>query len=75
MLEHPIQEKLYHLYLDASDKALGCVLQQVQVVKVKELQGTKYYEWLKKAFESQLEVPKLVMNLPAALEDVDYKNK
>jgi len=43
MLGHPIEGLPYQLYTDASDEALGCALQQIQLIKVKDLEGTHTY--------------------------------
>jgi hypothetical protein len=52
VLGHPIQGLPYRLYTDTSDEALGCALQQVQPMQVKDLKGTKAYDRLQKAFDS-----------------------
>ena len=40
VLGHPIEGLPYRLYMDASDEALGCALQQIQPITVKDLEGT-----------------------------------
>jgi hypothetical protein len=40
ILGHPIRGSPYHLYTDASDEALGCALQQVQTIAIKDLRDT-----------------------------------
>src|SRR5262249_41810710 len=51
VLGHPVEGLPYHLYTDASDDACGCVLQQVQKIKVKDLKNTKAYLKLKKEYD------------------------
>jgi hypothetical protein len=75
VLGHPERGWLYRLYTDASDDALGCVLQQVQTVRAKDLQGTKAYEKLKKAFDSGAPVPKLVSKIKSKADDDTYEDK
>ena len=62
----------YRLYLDVSDEALGCALQQVQPIRVKELKGTKHYNRLKAAYEQRLPVPRLVTTLSLAPDDSGF---
>lgn len=50
VLGHPMEGRPYRLYTDASDQALGCALQQVQPIKLKDMKGTKVYQWAEKAF-------------------------
>lgn len=64
VLGHPIQGLPYRLYTDASDVALGCALQQVQGIRVRDLKGTKTHEKLAKAFEEKKDIPNLVVKLP-----------
>ena len=44
VLGHPMENKPYRLYTDASDLAIGCALQQVQPIKLGDLKGTKAYD-------------------------------
>ena len=69
VLGHPVEGLPYRLYRDASDEALGCALQQVQPIKVKDLKGTRTYDRLKKAHESGLKPPCLVMALGVLKKD------
>ena len=69
VLGHPIEGRPYRLYTDASDEAAGCALQQIQPIKVKDLQGTKAYERLRKAFETGLPPPKLTTTLSTKIAD------
>lgn len=69
VLGHPAEGQPYRLYTDASDYALGCCLQQVQKINVKDLKGTKTYERLEKAFRDGAAVPRLTTKLGSG---VDY---
>ena len=51
VLGHPIEGLPYRLYTDASDEALGCALQQIQPIKVKDLEGTCTYARLRKQYD------------------------
>jgi hypothetical protein len=72
VLGHPIQGKPYRLYTDTSDDALGCTLQQVQPIQVKDLKGTKAYDKLRKAFDSGQPPPKLVTPLSSRCQDAPH---
>ena len=50
VLGHPVQGSPYRLYTDASDLALGCALQQVQLTKMSDLKGNKAYEQIRLAY-------------------------
>ena len=69
VLGHPLEGLPYRLYTDASDEALGCALQQVQPIVIKDLKNTRLYDQLKKAFEAGKESPRLVVQLPSSLND------
>ena len=69
VLGHPMEGLPYRLYTDASDIAIGCALQQVQPMKVKDLQGTRLYERLRKAHETGEPVPKIPISLSSSLAD------
>jgi hypothetical protein len=69
VLGHPIEGKPYRLYTDTSDEALGCALQQVQPILVKDLKGTRTYTQLKKAFDSALPPPKLTASIGSKICD------
>lgn len=75
VLGHPMVGRPYRLYSDASDEALGCALQQVQPIAVRDLRGTKHYDRLRAAFEERRPVPRLVVKLPTALDDTDYHDE
>lgn len=75
VLGHPIEGKPYRLYTDASDEAIGCCLQQVQEIRAGDLQGTKTYERLRKAFEAKEEVPRLVSKLSSKIKDHEFLDK
>lgn len=59
----------YRLYTDASDEALGCALQQIQPIAIKDLKGTRLHGQLEKAHRAGKQPPNLVMQLPSALKD------
>lgn len=63
VLGHPVMGVPYCLYTDASDFALGASLQQVQVMRVGDLQGTPVYDKLRKAWDAGLPVPSLFPTL------------
>ena len=69
VLGHPMEGHPYRLYTDASDKAAGCALQQVQPIKIKDLEGTKAYQRLRKAFDAGLPPPKLMTTLSSKISD------
>lgn len=75
VLGHPILGSPYRLYTDASDIALGACLQQVQPILVRDLQNTKVYERLKKAFETDSPVPQLVTRISSLFSDVAEKQE
>ena len=50
----------YQLYTDACDYGLAGILQQVQPIAIKDLQGTKVYNCLKKVFDRKEPIPQLV---------------
>ena len=66
---HPLEGLPYRLYTDASDEALGCALQQVQPMAIKDLKNTRLYDQLRRAFESGKTPPRLVVQLPSTLND------
>jgi hypothetical protein len=43
----------YQLYSDACDYGLAAILQQVQPITIRDLQGTKVYEQLEKAYKAK----------------------
>lgn len=69
VLGHPIEGRPYRLYSDASDEALGCALQQVQPIFVRDLKGTRTYSRLKKAYDNGLPPPKLTTSLSSKIND------
>jgi RNase H-like domain found in reverse transcriptase len=44
VLGHPMTGCPYRIYSDASDVAIGTSLQQVQPIKLNDLQGSKAYD-------------------------------
>lgn len=69
VLGHPIQGRPYRLYTDASDEALGCALQQIQPIAIRDLQNTRLYARLRSAYDKGLPVPKLTTTLTSKIED------
>ena len=69
VLGHPIEGLPYRLYTDASDEALGCALQQIQPISVKDLQGTRAYTRLWKQFDAGLPPLKLMTTLSTKIPD------
>ena len=67
---HPILGLPYRIYSDACDFALAAILQQVQPIKVKDLQGTKTYELLERAFKAGEPIPDLATHLVKENSDV-----
>lgn len=74
ILGHPIRGLPYRLYTDASDEALGCVLQQVQPIKIKDLKDTKTYDKLIKAYQEGKTVLKLTTSLTDKIQDCPLPN-
>jgi hypothetical protein len=54
---HAIAGRPYRVYSDACDYALAAILQQVQLIQVSNLKGTKVYDRLKKAWEDKEDTP------------------
>lgn len=75
VLGHPMEGLPYRLYTDTSDEALGCALQQVQPIRVKDLKGTCTYDRLKKAYKSGLKPPCLVTVMGIGKKDLDFKDE
>ena len=75
VLGHPIEGLPYRLYTDASDEALGCALQQIQPIKVKDLEGTRTYTRLRKQYDAGLPPPKLTTTLSAKIVDSPTDDK
>lgn len=69
VLGHPVEGLPYRLYTDASDEALGCALQQVQPIAIRDLRNTKVYARLKKLYEDGQPVPKLTTTLSIKIND------
>ena len=69
VLGHPIEGLPYRLYTDASNEALGCALQQIQPITIKDLEGTRTYACLRKQFDAGLPPPKLTTTLSAKTSD------
>ena len=69
VLGHPMEGLPYRLYTDASEIAIGCALQQVQSLLVKDLKGTRLYERLRRAYDAGEPVPKIAISLSSSLKD------
>jgi hypothetical protein len=63
VLGHPYQDSPYRLYTDTSDYVIGVSLQQVQLIAIKDLEGTAAYDHLLKAWEQGKPPPSLVTSL------------
>lgn len=59
----------YRLYSDACDFGIACILQQLQLIKLRDLKGTKIYEKAKLAFENKQPVPKFTVQVSKAIND------
>ena len=75
VLGHPIEGLPYRLYTDASDEALGCALQQIQPIAVKDLKGTRTYNRLRKQYDAGLPPPKLTTTLSSKIADSPDNDK
>ncbi|QRV75096.1 Retrovirus-related Pol polyprotein from transposon [Ceratobasidium sp. AG-Ba] len=64
VLVYPDTDKPFRLYTDASDVGLAGVLQQIQLIKVKDLTGTRAFECLEKAYKAKQPIPKLCTPVP-----------
>ena len=67
---HAIPEMPYQIYSDACDFAVAAILQQVQLMKIGDLKGTKTYEKLERAFKKGEPIPDLVTHLDKEGSDV-----
>ena len=68
ILGYGMPEYSYRLYTDASGEGIAAVLQQVQPIKIKDLEGTRTYDKLKKAYDTGQPVPELVKPVPEGIE-------
>ena len=75
VLGHPLEGLPYRLYTDASDEALGCALQQIQPIAIKDLKGTRAYARLRKQFDAGLPPPKLTTTLSTKISDSPSDDK
>jgi RNase H-like domain found in reverse transcriptase len=66
---HPIRGQSYQLYTDASDVALAGALQQIQPILIKDLQDTKAYERLCRAYDEGGPIPELTIKLSESQDD------
>lgn len=75
LLGHPVQGLPYRLYTDTSDEVLGCALQQVQPILIKDLQDTRAYDRLKKVYDTGEAVPHLTLKLSASVAGTSKQDK
>lgn len=69
VLGHPMEGRPYRLYTDTSDWALGCALQQVQPMLLRDLKGTRVYETARRAFQKGEPPPKFTTCLSTKTRD------
>lgn len=67
---HPMPGLPYRVYSDACDYGLAAILQQVQPIQVKDLQGTQIYNWLLRAYKAKEPVPVLIAEVSKLQSDV-----
>ncbi len=60
----------YRLYTDACDYGIAAILQQIQPIAIKDLKGTRTYERLERAHNSQEPIPNLVAQVIKEDSDV-----
>ena len=60
---HPEAGQAYRLYTDTSDYAIAGALQQVQLIAIKDLKGTRVHKRLLEAHTKGEPVPELVARL------------
>ncbi|KAG8710817.1 hypothetical protein FRC09_020926 [Ceratobasidium sp. 395] len=65
VLAYPSYDVPYGLYADASKIGLFGILQQVQLIKIKDMQGAKAFELLKKAYNNSKNIPCLCTPVPS----------
>ena len=66
---HPVPGQAYCLYTDASDYTIAGALQQIQLVAIKDLQGTRVHKRLPEAYKRGEKVPELVTRLSKEFDD------
>ena len=66
---HPEARQAYRLYMDASDHTIAGALQQVQLIAIKDLKGTRVYKRLLEAHTKGEPVPELVARLSKEHDD------
>jgi hypothetical protein len=68
ILAYPIEGNGYRLYTDGSTYGVAAVLQQVQRIKIKDLEGTRIHKRLKELYNKKEELPNLVSKVPDGFE-------
>jgi hypothetical protein len=66
---HPEAGQTYRLYTDASDYAIAGALQQVQLIAIRDLKGTRTYKKLQAAHEKKENLPELIVHLSKEHDD------
>lgn len=67
---HAMPGRPYRVYSDACDYGLAAILQQVQPIQIRDLQGTRIYERLRRAYLGKEPVPRLVAQISKDFNDV-----
>jgi hypothetical protein len=75
VLGHPIEGLPYRLYTDASDTAVGCALQQIQPIKLQDLEGTRIHKTILKSFDKGDPPPKIPVALSEKINDDKHEQK
>ena len=66
---HPKAGQTYRLYTNASDYAIAGVLQQIQYIAIKDLQGTRIYKRMQEAYNKKEPVPETNTRLSKEYDD------
>jgi hypothetical protein len=66
---HPEAGQPYRLYTDTSDYAIAGALQQIQLIAIKDLKGTRAYKRLQEAHKKGDPVPDLITRLSKEHDD------
>jgi hypothetical protein len=70
ILAYPIAGNGYHLYTDASSYGIAAVLQQIQKIKIKDLEGTRIHKRLRELFDKKEPLPVLISKIPNGFEPI-----